>query len=657
MKDPQTTRKNEERLLRFPIRSLYLCLFTTIVSFKIYAQTCPDNIDFEKGTFDGWTCYTGTTYATGVDNIIAISPSGGPVANRHTMYSAFQNPGNDPYGHFPIMCPNGSRNTVRLGNDQAGTEAEGISYVFTIPANRNEYSLIYHYATVFEDPSHLPDEQPRFVVEITNITDNTIIYCSSFTFFAVGSLLPGFFLSPNPPGNAPVWCKDWSAVSINLDGLAGKTIHLFFKTADCTFRRHFGYAYIDVNTECSGEFVGAAYCPGDTSINVVAPYGYQVYNWYDETFTQLLGTNQNLTLSPPPPPNTNIAVEVVPYHGYGCVDTLYAKLIDTLTVKANAGIDTMSCNKATVSIGAPPRPGIVYSWTPTTGLSNPTMANPLVNPAVTTTYILTAKSGGGGCIDTDTVVVVADNIDNSMEVMGSLLYCIDSEDSTVLRVLPADSIQWYRNNAPIVGANGREYLVNRSGSYHAVLFNNSGCNLATTEQEVTIEIPKPGITYPIQYAVIDYPVTLQARKIGVTALWDPSINLDDRTSFTPVFKSSLEQVYTIEITTLAGCVTVDTQFVKTVKSVEILVPTAFTPNNDGKNDYLRPILVGVKDLHYFKVFNRWGQLIYQTNTDNPGWDGKIKGTLQASQVVVWIAEALGLDGRIHQRKGTTVLIR
>ncbi len=57
--------------------------------------------------------------------------------------------------------------------------------------------------------------------------------------------------------NAPIWYKDWTAVSINLDGLAGKTIRLFFKTADCTFRRHFGYAYIDVNAECSGEFVGA----------------------------------------------------------------------------------------------------------------------------------------------------------------------------------------------------------------------------------------------------------------------------------------------------------------------------------------------------------------------------------------------------------------
>ncbi len=77
-----------------------------------------------------------------------------------------------------------------------------------------------------------------------------------------------------------------------------KTIRLFFKTADCTFRKHFGYAYVDVNTECSGEFTGAAYCPDDTAVNVVAPYGYQSYKWLNSTLSEVIGSNQTLTLSP-----------------------------------------------------------------------------------------------------------------------------------------------------------------------------------------------------------------------------------------------------------------------------------------------------------------------------------------------------------------------
>ena len=291
----------------------------------------------------------------GGKNVISIYPSGGPVLDRHTMYTANSGDGVDPYGGFPVNCPNGSGHSIRLGNNRAGTEAEGISYEFTIPANQSVYSLIYHYAVVFQDPNHLEYQQPRMEIEITNVTDNEIIECSSFTFIPYGSLLPGFFESPTPVDNTPVWCKSWSAVSINLDGNAGKTIRLFFKTADCTFRRHFGYAYIDVNSECSSEFVGATYCPDDTAVIVTAPFGYQNYTWYNNSFTKVLGQQQTLRLEPPPTVGTTIAVEVVPYNGYGCLDTLYAQLIDTLTVISNAGHDALSCNHNPVQIGAIPQ--------------------------------------------------------------------------------------------------------------------------------------------------------------------------------------------------------------------------------------------------------------------------------------------------------------
>src|SRR6478672_11268902 len=250
------------------------------------AQDCPPNIDFETGTFDGWTCYTGFVTGNG-SNVISLTPSNGPVFDRHTMYSAFPSAGTDPYGGFPINCPNGSGHSIRLGNNMGGGEAEGISYEFTIPANRNVYSLMYYYAVVFQDPNHQEFQQPRMVVEITNLTDNELISCSSLTFVPFGSnVLPGFYVSPiSGDDGTPIWCKDWSAVTINLNNHAGKTIRLFFKTADCTFRRHFGYAYIDVNSECSSEFTGAAYCPDDTAVNLVAPYGYQGYNWFDNTFT------------------------------------------------------------------------------------------------------------------------------------------------------------------------------------------------------------------------------------------------------------------------------------------------------------------------------------------------------------------------------------
>ena len=619
----------------------------------IYAQVCPPNIDFEEGTFDGWTCYTGGVAAIAGQNVISLYP-GGPVSDRHMLIPSGTG-GKDYFGGFPISCPNGSGYSVRLGSEQAGTQAEGIAYEFTIPAGRDVYSLIYHYAVVFQDPNHLEYEQPRLELEIKNVTDNQIIDCSSFTFIPYGSILPGFYESPNPEGGTPVWCKDWTAVSINLNGHAGKTIRLFFKTADCTFRRHFGYAYVDVNSECSGEFVGATYCPDDTAVNVVAPYGYSNYTWYNNNFSSILGHSQTLTLNPPPVVGTNIAVKVDPYFGYGCLDTFYAKLIDTLTVVSHAGKNSFSCNRAPVHLGANPKPGLVYRWSPTAGLSNPNIANPFASPDKTTTYVLTTSNSGGGCVDTDTVLVEASIIDSSMFLAGSAAYCIVNDDSAVLSVPFTDSIQWYRDGIPIGRANQSRLKVNQSGTYHAMLYNNSGCSLSTAKQKIVIEKPIPPMSYPIKYAVIDLPLDLKARQLGETALWSPGINLDNRTSYTPVYKGTREQLYTVTITTSSGCVTVDTQLVRTVKFIDVVVPNIFTPNNDGRNDYLRPILMGIKEIRSFRIYNRWGQLLFESKDERPGWDGTFKGSRLSTQGVVWTIEGIGVDGKTYIRKGASII--
>ena len=135
---------------------LFVCLWSSIAA----AQTCPPNIDFENGTFDGWKCYIGSTAVNGSQNVITLYESG-PVQGRHTIFDASVINPPDQFGGFPVTCPNGSRYSIRLGNDRSGTEAEGLSYEFTIPANQNFYSLIYHYAVVFQDPSHEQFQQPN----------------------------------------------------------------------------------------------------------------------------------------------------------------------------------------------------------------------------------------------------------------------------------------------------------------------------------------------------------------------------------------------------------------------------------------------------------------------------------------------------------------
>jgi gliding motility-associated-like protein len=640
-----------------PTATCWIVLLCCICCLPVQAQDCPRNIDFETGSFEGWRCYVGHVASVNGTNVISLNPSGGPVGDQHAMLQSFPGNGLDPYGNFPVNCPNGSGHSIKLGNTSGGNEAEGVAYEFTIPANKDVYSLIYHYAVVFQDPNHQESEQPRMEVEIRNITDNVRIDCSSFTFYPYGSPLPGFQLSGTPGTNTPVWYKDWSAVSINLDNMAGKTIQLFFKTADCTFRRHFGYAYVDVNSECSGEFTGAAYCPDDTAVNVVAPYGYQGYKWFNSTLSTVIGTAQTLTLSPPPPPGTKIAVELVPYNGYGCLDTLFAKLVDTLTVNAYAGADGRSCNHEKVQIGLPPRPGIVYSWTPTRGLSNPYISNPLASPDVNTAYVLKASSSGGGCATFDTVFIRADIVNDSIQVLGKKAYCITSEDSAVLVVQPTYTIQWYKDNVPLINTNQNVYQVQQSGSYYAFLSSLEGCSVNTKPEKITIESPRPGISYPDKFTLENAPLTLRARNFGVRYLWNPAVSLDKDSVAAPQFIGSADKVYNVDITTASGCVTTDTQFVKIINSIEVFVPSGFTPNKDGKNDVLRPLLRGLKDLRYFKIFNRWGQQLFQTNSEYGGWNGLVNGHAVETQTVVWVVEAVGVDDKVYKKSGTTVLIR
>jgi gliding motility-associated-like protein len=179
----------------------------------------------------------------------------------------------------------------------------------------------------------------------------------------------------------------------------------------------------------------------------------------------------------------------------------------------------------------------------------------------------------------------------------------------------------------------------------------------TKETDVVIDAPVPGTKYPDVEAVMNFPEQLQARQIGATALWTPAVNLNFATSYRPVFKGLAPQLYTINLKSRTGCLTVDTQYVKVKKKIEIYVPTSFTPNGNGLNDYLYPVLMGFKKLNYFRIYNRWGKLLFQSQTEQPGWDGRVSGENQDTKTVVWMVEAVDVDGVTQRRQGTTVLLR
>ncbi|MEO6539576.1 MAG: gliding motility-associated C-terminal domain-containing protein, partial [Ferruginibacter sp.] len=62
-------------------------------------------------------------------------------------------------------------------------------------------------------------------------------------------------------------------------------------------------------------------------------------------------------------------------------------------------------------------------------------------------------------------------------------------------------------------------------------------------------------------------------------------------------------------------------------------------------------------LKYFKIFNRWGELVFETRDLKKGWDGKFKGNPVQTHTLVWMLEGIGVDNKTYKAKGSTVLIR
>jgi gliding motility-associated-like protein len=107
-----------------------------------------------------------------------------------------------------------------------------------------------------------------------------------------------------------------------------------------------------------------------------------------------------------------------------------------------------------------------------------------------------------------------------------------------------------------------------------------------------------------------------------------------------------------------GCYDTATNNIKVLKSCYIAVPNAFTPNGDGLNDYLYPLNAYKADDLQFKVYNRLGQLVYQSNDWTQKWDGTINGNPQDAGVYVWTLQYILRDtGQPVFKKGTSMLIR
>jgi gliding motility-associated-like protein len=344
-----------------------------------------------------------------------------------------------------------------------------------------------------------------------------------------------------------------------------------------------------------------------------------------------------------------------------CISTQTATVGLTNDLTFTPQLDATICESRSTQLTVTSN-GLQYDWTPATGLSAVNIFNPVASPITTTQYVVTITLGR--CVDRDTVVVrvnpapVPDAGPDRIICYGQSV-TLQGSGGTVYQWAPAT----YLNNPSLANAISTP---DRDIFYVlSVLSDANGCAALVTD---TVRI---GVTPPIQVKTfpadtIGYPgdqfVLLAVPNDPAVTFytWTPAVGLSNALVKDPTVTIGAigsDVRYKVVASTTEGCKGEAYVNVRVYKGPDIYVPTGFTPNGDGKNDKFTPFPVGMKSYNYFRIFNRWGQVVFQTRKLMDGWDGTIGGQLQPEGIYIWMIEGLTKDDRIITKKGSVMLIK
>lgn len=347
----------------------------------------------------------------------------------------------------------------------------------------------------------------------------------------------------------------------------------------------------------------------------------------------------------------------------GCItsDSVRVNVLDFITV--DAGRDTTICLTDPVTL-APVTQGLSFQWTPAATLNNPAIKNPVATPSGKTTYRVIANLGK--CQDTDTVTITT--VPYPLSVAGIDTSICFGSAATLTGRAEGIRFQW----TPTTGLTNPESLVTvarptQTTLYTLLAYDNKGC-------------PKPGIS-TIEIKVIPNVVVFAGRDTSIVFgqplqlnassnvsinRWSPATGLNDTTSLTAVLTIRQSDilpgtdflVYRLRGLTEEGCNAGDDLIIRIFSTgPSIFVPNAFTPNQDGLNDNIRPVLAGIQRLEFFRIFNRYGQIIFESNEPESSWDGTFKSNPQGSGTFVYQVQAIDYEGKAIKQSGTFILIR
>ncbi len=341
-------------------------------------------------------------------------------------------------------------------------------------------------------------------------------------------------------------------------------------------------------------------------------------------------------------------------------DSIKVRVVDSVTLHLQQ--DTSICLTDSVQITTAGN-ALQFIWTPAGTLNNVYIKNPYATPnAPSTTYTVVANIGS--CSKEKSIIINTVPYPNAYAGEDTMI-CLGT--SAYLHASGGSGYTWYPgpylNNTVI----SNPTAVNPKGNYIdyvVYVTDTAGCpkpSKDTVRVNIQQLIADAG---PKDTSIVNgQPLQLNASAVGsngnITYQWSPenlwlsSLNIPN-----PIATPDDDVIYFVEATSDIGCKSTDTiKVFYYLVLPDIYMPNAFTPNGDGTNDNIKPIALGVKSLDLFRIYNRWGELVFSTSVIGEGWNGTFKGNLQDPGTYIWYANAIDYKNKKIQKKGTLILIR
>jgi large repetitive protein len=336
-------------------------------------------------------------------------------------------------------------------------------------------------------------------------------------------------------------------------------------------------------------------------------------------------------------------------------------------LQINAGLDSTICEGQSVKLLPIVTPaGATYEWrangVPLSTIDDRFIKDATVNPIDTGIYILKATLGGCSKEDTLNVNVIWKPIINAGLTKA---ICLDS--SILLKGIvshnSSDSISylWSPTDSLATPDALQTLAYPTKTTLYTISFQTKptyGCDFkGSSSVKLVVQKIDKAFAGNDTIAVKGVPHLLTGSG-GLNYTWSsPSgINISNPFSQKAFVTLNDDAQFYLKVTDAIGCEGRDTIFVKVYNGPTYYVPNSFTPNGDGVNDIFRAIPVGIANT-YFRIFNRNGQLMFETTQYLKGWDGTFNGKPQPIGTYVWIVSGTDKNYKKVEMKGTVNLIR